>query len=542
MTKAAARQGPSEETHRGARAWRAGVAIALLAICLLAPSAWMFATVPPLWRDVDAYVQLTESPPISTRFGHAPLYPVAVRAPLYIGYILERIARRIPASQEGFFHHPHLTDTGILLLLASQHVALSGAALFLILTAAAQFSIRLVLCLFFASNPLFYAFAHCVGSESLSIICVLAFAGVALRILRSKTEPRWSSWFSFAVVFYAAVLTRHANVLLLLVLPCSFLLCAAVSPARRPLMPALLALVIGLASIGMARHSTGALCRSAGLSYYSRIGFTFLWRLSFAQAVPEPDRSAMLDQIAERAKSEDARRLIGTFRGLLQDKAPVDAAALSQSFRETLFPRGRHKARRVDEALNTMAIAFLLPPTEPHWRAAHADFLRALRTPLADVSGFLFWTTTYYFTHPELMPQAATLSTFRNYTPEALHQIRSKTAYFRFWRRTTLTHALIGFAVAIIALLMQSGRRRHELLVGASFAAGCVLTGAVMIALTCLIGQLLPRYTLPLWVLLWIALIVCAGTATSRQSSETSAAVRMNVSQRHRLARRSAIS
>jgi hypothetical protein len=37
-----------------------------LLLCLFAPSAWMIATIPPLWRDADAYVQVTENPLLAT--------------------------------------------------------------------------------------------------------------------------------------------------------------------------------------------------------------------------------------------------------------------------------------------------------------------------------------------------------------------------------------------------------------------------------------------------------------------------------------------
>src|SRR2546423_10141169 len=99
---------------------------AVLLLCVLAPSAWMIATVPPLWRDVDAYIQLTQDPRITTFWGHGPAYGYVAKIPLFLGEQWERWRGIAVVAPEGGVSA--LTDTGVLLLIIAQHVALAGSA------------------------------------------------------------------------------------------------------------------------------------------------------------------------------------------------------------------------------------------------------------------------------------------------------------------------------------------------------------------------------------------------------------------------------
>ena len=140
----------------------------VLLLVLFAPSAWMIATVPPLWRDVDAYNQLVRRPLLATYWGHAPAYCYAAKIPLFLGEQWERW-RGITSPKAEIGSTP-LTDSGVGLLILAQHVALCGAAFYFIIAISEVFWIRLALALAWASNALFYTFAHCIGSETLSVI------------------------------------------------------------------------------------------------------------------------------------------------------------------------------------------------------------------------------------------------------------------------------------------------------------------------------------------------------------------------------------
>ncbi|HEX8280557.1 MAG TPA: hypothetical protein VF551_04210, partial [Chthoniobacterales bacterium] len=82
---------------------------------------------PPLWRDSDAYNQLTQHPAFATYVGHGPLYCLVARIPLYAGYAIERLRGSISPVPE-FLANAGLTDSGILLVVVAQHLALSLAA------------------------------------------------------------------------------------------------------------------------------------------------------------------------------------------------------------------------------------------------------------------------------------------------------------------------------------------------------------------------------------------------------------------------------
>ena len=198
----------------------------VLLLCLLAPSAWMIATVPPLWRDVDAYNQLVRPPLLATYWGHAPAYCYSAKIPLFLGEQWERW-RGITSPKAEIGSTP-LTDSGVGLLILAQHLALCGSAFYFIIAISEVFWIRLALALAWASNALFYTFAHCVGSETLSVILVVLLVGKGLRLIRSRDEPRWIDWYIFAVVLCLCLLSRHINGWLIFLLPVAFFL----SPAQ----------------------------------------------------------------------------------------------------------------------------------------------------------------------------------------------------------------------------------------------------------------------------------------------------------------------
>ena len=73
--------------HPSSRFWSICGTLHPLPIVLAIPSIWLLMTVPPLWRDSDAYYQLTAPPGPSTILLHGPLYCALARLPLWLGYL-----------------------------------------------------------------------------------------------------------------------------------------------------------------------------------------------------------------------------------------------------------------------------------------------------------------------------------------------------------------------------------------------------------------------------------------------------------------------
>ena len=80
-----------------------------------------------------------------------------------------------------------------------------------------------MLAIAWAVNPLFYTFAHTVGSEALSMI--LSLVGAAgLRIIQSSRKVPRKEWLLFGDLLWFCILTRHINAVLAALMPAALIL------------------------------------------------------------------------------------------------------------------------------------------------------------------------------------------------------------------------------------------------------------------------------------------------------------------------------
>ncbi|HEY2569770.1 MAG TPA: hypothetical protein VGI25_10650 [Candidatus Udaeobacter sp.] len=488
----------------------------------------MLGVIPPLWRDIDAYVQVTSAPGAGTLLQWGPLYCFVARIPLYLGYAIDCIRAGAPFPTPAFFIHPILTDLGVFLLILSQHVALCFAAFYLIASVSRLFWIRLMLAIAWAFNPLFYTFAHCVGSETLGMILLLLAGATGLRIIRHHRRVPWKEWLLFGVLVWFSILSRHVNAILAGLMPLTFLLLSAhrliMIPFARShslgrrrrlqmaqaLQKATVALGVGIGCIVAANLSLRGLCDAVEIPYHSAVGFTFLFRLKFLAVLPDQKRIQLLDEVAKNTDSADVKKLISLLRHAFPDKnSNWDVMAFKKEAQDSLLPPQTDPGeQKFYLALNHMARAFLYPPQKVFLSAVATDFKRSQQTTIPSVVRQLFVSTTSYFLHTELMPEQAGLLTFRNKSAAEIVAIFKKHSYFRHPKNFSYNAFLFFWGLTVGLLAVLAKRRKEELPAVFSYAAALTIAGLFMMLANCVLTVFQPRFTLPMWELTIVSLTI----------------------------------
>jgi len=512
-------------------AYRVFFSSAVLFAVLLTPSVWMLSVIPPLWRDIDAYAQVTLPPGAGTILHYDPLYCFAARVPLYLGDAIECLGAHGPVPKLGFFIHPVLTDSGVFLLLLVQHLSLCLAAFQLIVLASQLFWVRLTLALAWALNPAFYAFAHCVGSETLSMIFVLLIGATGLRIVRYPRRVPGTEWFFFGILLWLSILTRHVNAVLAGLLPFAFFLLAAYRLlavrftrsqlaqrwqqlfAKQSLRRAVLAVAVGISAILLANASLRLLCYVAQTPYGSTVGVTFLFRLKFLSYLPVDERNQLLDTVSKNADAADVKNVIALMRSEFAAETPNwDVAAFEKKAQASLFlPQTAANEQKFHALLNRTMWAFLCLPDKVLLRAVATDFNKSQHTTIPDVVRQLFVATTFHFSHPTAMPQVGALITFQNNNASRVFAIFKNHSYFRH-RKNLGFCVLLSFWLTILAAFVVVAKIRKRAAADvASYAVALTVMGLIIMLANCFLTVFQPRFTLPTWELTIVSASILFG-------------------------------
>lgn len=484
-------------------------AIVLPLLFLAVPSCWLMATVPPLWRDADAYVQLTFPPNPGTILLHGPLYCRLARVPLWIGDSVTGSSLRFSRFSQ-FIKHPHVTDAGVYLLLFIQHTGLCLAAFYLLTGLSESLLPRIVLAIFFASQPMFYGYAHCVGSETLSMIEILLLVGIGVRMVATYPTVKGHWWLLAGVLLFCCILTRHINQVLVGLFPLTFLLLAlgqswhfswkqrttaGVSQFRigQHAGVFLKAIVVGIIALLLASGYVHLLCRKAHIRSQSKVGFTSVWRLNFLSAVPQAARHDLIERIARRTSLPDSAKFLGLVQGWLDHHDTLDPVEFLRTVRTGWGVTNSLTSReQFDRVLNDVAGAFLFPPISPLVAAARNDFFQATRLTEGDIARYLFATTDYINTHRAQMPQANALITFRRPVDQVMKF--QAAGYFRLWDFLSIRGWCVVWLGVVMSACVAGKRAPQSTAKAVPYAVALCAVGMLMMILNCFFAQIQPRF------------------------------------------------
>jgi hypothetical protein len=497
----------------------------ILLIILLAPSIWMMWTIPPLWRDVDGYGQVTGPPGVTTILGYPPLYCFLARLPLYLGYVIEFLKGVVPPPSRDFLAHPVLTDSGIFALLLSQHAALAASAFYLIASASRFFWVRSSMSILWAANPLFYAFAHSVGSEALSLILVILLVTTGLRIMQGAGNVPCKQWLYLGILLYLCLVTRYGNAILVILMPLAFGVAwlghftetlfarsrsqCRLSLRRRALQTFLRAVAISVAALLLANISIRVLCKIVHIHYRPRTGQTFVWRLQFLANLPVETRNQLLEQASANTDSPAVRKLISIIGKAASKGKRWDPMTFMYDAQASLFPPElKSRGVQLDLVLNRTVWVFLFPPRKVFLRAVMEDFENSRSITVPMVVANLFHTTSYYFSHSDRMPGCAQLITFRGKSAAQIENIFAQHAYFSLWKLFNYDVCFTLWLGNLLFLFALAKRRAWRIGGIAVYSIALTIVGLLAMLGSCFITEFLPRYTLPMWTLLILSLLI----------------------------------
>lgn len=505
-----------------------GRQVLLLALILGLPSLYCLLFIPPLWRDSDGFLQVFAKPGYLTILHWPPLYCFGARVPLLFGNLLDPgFLSHFPPKQPVVF-----TDPGVYTLLLAQHAALVLACLAACRTLTRRPLLQCGFAAAFALSPALYAFANCVGSESLSHTLLIWTVAAAARI---KQAPDPNRHLTYLWALTSAILARHINALAGLLLPVqaglegvgnAFSRLPAPGPVAHP-GPAVIAagkrlaasLALSATAFLVAQSIMYVLCAGTGTVWVSALGYTFQWRLDFLTQLPAAERRALLADLDKRLNDPLISTGLAAVETAFDRREPFDPERLFTAMYDQLAAQGMQSvgARRdlVDRKLNRLAQTVLVSADRRFWRVVTRDFLASLDYSLPQMAAEPFHSTDWLkdrLGQPAFEPLRG-LVTFRSAQRAA--EKWQNSAYFQLGAGIPVW--VFGVAALVGCALSALNAGRDETLWPAlSFSPALLLTGAALLYANCALTFRSARFVPPAYVLFLLAAMAGFGAWLDR--------------------------
>lgn len=481
-------------------------------VVLSLPSAYLLSVYPPLWKDVDALVQLILPASIGNTYHFPSLFCFGARLIVWLGDCF------LTWKWPDLLGLQKPTLLGIYALVVAQHLALvlSLGLLCKVLTRREWLRGAFVVGFFFASS--LYTNAHLCGSEAWSLCATIFLFAFGLRIY-SDHGSRIINWIGYGSSLVLAIGSRHVNLLLGFWLIALYMIATFMRPRigqpselpPRPLLKAGLAVVLLAVALFSNSYLNRYIANWAGIEPRTTLGHTLSDRIdSFLAQIGPVERAKLGQELAATTSDHNARLAI-------LDQATIGSfykgtnVILEEQLKAEGFA-GEHLQAVKDRAMIKATLAYLETLHPVLLRVIWKDCLKGFtetsnaslaEEPFAENSG----VGRYRLDNPDLWNPLDELSS--TFLPESVAWLdRSGTdAYLKGMTIKGLKHPQLGLILVITLLLIGLCLwNRRGMWNRAIPALLILLTGIGVFAATMICVYFMQRYALPLWVSILVAL------------------------------------
>ncbi|MBV8378671.1 MAG: hypothetical protein JO279_16870, partial [Verrucomicrobia bacterium] len=344
-----------------------------------------------------------------------------------------------------------LADAGVETLILLQHVFLISVLYFACVSMTKRPLLRIVIAGLFACTPWLYAFANCVGSEAYSNVFVVLTAIYGWRSVRNRDlNPR--EFLCWLGALAGAILSRHINTVLVLLLPGTMLLAfliervASAFDGRHILLQwkRLISLSgLSFLTIIACQLLTIALCGIYKVPFRSRIGYVFQWRLDYLGSLSADKRNARLERVANKLNDPSVRYAVQQVESALGGKPGWQPELLSQAI-YSWFESHTHgsfgqRSAAMDARLNAVAGEFLWSGDRALYQQIGRDFIASMQFTAPDITKEPFLATDWLndFLSNPIFQSVKPLKTFQERSGSSTDQF-ARSPYCQLWHGVPL--------------------------------------------------------------------------------------------------------
>jgi hypothetical protein len=507
----------------------------VLLLTLSIPSVYVFLTLPPLWRDTDAFNEVASAFAPRGIIHFLPGYCLGGRLIIFAGSIVASLlgGRGIPYLS---ISNTPLTDAGVYTLIVAQHLFLVLSLFYAVKTLSDHFPMRALFAVVFALTPWLYIYANCIGTEAFSNPLVYLIAACGWNCLRTAELNRRKIFVYFGLLL-AAALTRHINALLAAGLAIALLPLAGKELIRRNAATnltngksryrstrrLLIFMVVGLSAIGTSVLVQQTMCWLFRVPFRSTFGETLSYRLSYLEVLPEQERTAILGRISAKLADPVVTEAFDALNRSLNQGENWTNTFLYDKMDEILMRSGLQEMQsrtfQIDLKLNRIATCVLLSGESNFLEVVWTSFVLSPFFSQTDLASPPFELTDWlqsqlHYPRYERLRRLTSFQHEQGYYGAVWKQI----PYVHLFERIPMLEmACLTIALAIVlgglALVGISGDPVTE--AGAWYAISMIVVGLLVSLAICLSTYFQARLYLPVYSLFQLGMLLAVSLAAN---------------------------